>query len=62
MHEDGLTAVGLQADLDWYEGRLSQSFELKVRDHIGEATDFKTMRILNRVVTLTDEGLTATPS
>ena len=28
-HGDYLTAMGLRADLDWYEERLGQSFELK---------------------------------
>ena len=49
--------MGLRADLDWYEKRLGQSFELKINGRIGEDTDLKTVRILNRIVTLTDEGL-----
>ena len=49
--------MGRQADLDWYEERLGQSFELKIRGRIGEGTTLKTMHILNRIVTLTDEGL-----
>ena len=57
VHGDDLTAMGVRADLDWYEERLGQSFELKIRGRIGEDTTLKTMRILNRIVTLTDEGL-----
>ena len=54
---DDLTAMGLRADPDWYEERLGQSFELKIRGRIGEDTDLKTMRILNRIGTLTGGGL-----
>ena len=53
IHGDDLTAMGLQADLDWYEGWLGQSFELEIRSRIGDDTE----RSLNRAVTLTDEGL-----
>ena len=56
VHGDDLTAMGLQTDLDWYEERLGQIFELKIRGRIGEDTELKTICILNRVVTLTDEG------
>ena len=49
--------MGARADLDWYEERLGQSFEVKIRRRVGEDTTLKTMRILNRIVTLTDEGL-----
>ena len=57
VHGDDLTAMRLRADLDWYEERLGQSLEVKIRGRIGEDTTLKTMRILNRIVTLTDEGL-----
>jgi hypothetical protein len=53
VHGDDLTALGLQPDLDWYEKELAKSFELKIRGRIGENTELKTMRILNRIVTLT---------
>ena len=56
MHGDDLAAMGLRADLDWYKERPGQSFELKIRGRICEDTDPKPMRILNRIVTLTDEG------
>ena len=48
--------MGLQTDLDWYEQQLGQFFELKIRVRTGDDTKLKTMRILNRVVTPTDEG------
>ena len=57
VHGDDLTALGLQPDLEWYEKELAKSFELKIRGRIGENTELKTMKILNRIVTLTPEGL-----
>ena len=57
VHIDDLTALGVQADLDWYETELAKSFELKIRGRIGENTDLKTMLIQNRIVTLTPERL-----
>ena len=48
VHGDHLTAMGLQAGLDWYKGRLGQSFKLKICGRIGKDTNLKTMRILNR--------------
>ena len=57
VHEDDLTALGPQADLDWHEKTPAKLFELKIRGRIGKNIKFKTMRILNRIVTLTPEGL-----
>ena len=48
VHGDDLTAMGLQTDLHWYEERPGQFFELQIRGRIGEDTELKTMRILNR--------------
>ena len=56
-HGHDLTAFGLQPDLDRYEKELAKSFELKIRGRFGKNTEVKTMRILNRIVTLTPEGL-----
>ena len=56
-HGDDMTAMGLRADLDCYEERPGQSFELKIRGRIGENTELKSMCLLNRVVILTDKRL-----
>ena len=57
VHGNDLTALGLQPDLAWYEKELAKSFQLKLRRCIGEDTELKTVRILNRIFTLTPEGL-----
>ena len=57
VHGDDLTALGIHPDLDVYEKELAKSSELKIKGRIGEKTELKTMRILNRIVTLTPEGL-----
>ena len=57
VHEDDLTAMGLQADLDWYESELGKSFKLKIRSRLGENYEFKETRILNRIITLTEKGI-----
>ena len=49
--------MGTNGMIDWYEKELAKSFELEIRGLIGENTESKTMRILNRIVTLTPEGL-----
>ena len=58
VHGDDLTALGKTGDLDWYEEALSKAFQIKVRGRMGENTDCKEMRILNRIVRLTPEGIT----
>ena len=57
VHGDDFTALGLQKDLDWYQAELAQHFGIKDRGRMGENTDCKQLRILNRIITLTDEGL-----
>merc|ERR1712002_1339778 len=44
--------------LDWFRERIAANFEVKFRGRLGPAeTDEKAIRILNRVVTWTKEGL-----
>ena len=57
VHGDDLTAMGLSKDLDWYEAELAKSFKLKVRGRLGEDCELKDMRILNRIITLTEHGV-----
>ena len=59
MHGDDFTALGLDDDLDWYETEFAKHFELKIRGRIGEGCGGENeIRILNRIVRLTPEGLT----
>ena len=58
VHGDDFTALGLGEDLDWYESQLKSAFEIKVRGRMSEEDgDDREMRILNRIVRLTDQGL-----
>ena len=58
VHGDDFNALGLQADLDWYESQLSGFFEIKVRGRMGPGGDCTEIKILNRILRLTDQGLT----
>ena len=57
VHGDDLNALGLKADLDWYEAQLAKCFKPKIQGILGEICQLKEMRILNRIITLTEEGL-----
>ena len=52
VHGDDFTALAVDADLDWYESKLAESFELTLRGRLGEGTSAKEIRILNRVVSI----------
>ena len=44
--------------LNWYEGELQKSFEIKFRGRLGEGCQGpQEIRILNRVVSINSEGL-----
>ena len=57
VHGDDCTALGVDESIDKLEAGLKALFELKVRGRIGEHLPLKEMRMLNRIVTLTDKGL-----
>ena len=58
VHGDDFTSLGIQSDLDWMEQELAKHFELKLRGRIGEGCpEPQQIRILNRILTLTKEGL-----
>ena len=59
VHGDDFTALGCDAELDWYEKKLAENFELKIRGRVGEGcSGDNEIRILNRIVRLTPNGLT----
>lgn len=59
VHGDGFTALGTDADLDWYEQALQESFEIQLRGRLGEGCPGpQEIRILNRVVSVDSNGLT----
>ena len=58
VHGDDFTTLASDADMDWYEGELKKSFEIKVRGRLGlGCTGPQEIKILNRIVRWTTEGL-----
>ena len=59
VHGDDFTALADDDNLNWYENKLRESFEIKVRGRLGEGCEGpQQIKNLNRVVTLDDDGLT----
>ena len=56
VHGDDFTSLGSDAALDWMEGEMAKSFELKLRGRLGRDLPGE-LRILNRIVRITDTGL-----
>ena len=58
VHGDDFTCLGPRAEIVKYEDELASRFEIKRRGHIGECDGcVKEIRILNRILRLTDAGL-----
>ena len=58
VHGDDFTTLGLDEDIDWFEGKLQESFEIKIRGRLGEGCKGpQEIRILNRVVSVDESGL-----
>ena len=57
VHGDDFTALGTDDDLDWYTAELEKVFEIKVRGRLGEGTADTEIRILNRVIRITSQGV-----
>jgi hypothetical protein len=57
VHGDDFTAVGIDDSIEKLEAGLKASFDIKIRRSIGGHLPLKEMRILNRIVTLTDKGI-----
>jgi len=59
VHGDDFTALGTDEQLDWYTAAMQGEFDIKIRGRLGSGPkDDKEIRILNRVVRWTPEGLT----
>ena len=58
MHGDDFTNLGYKESLDWFRGEISKRYEVKFRARLGpEKGDDKSVRILNRIVSWTSEGI-----
>ena len=58
VHGDDFTCLGPKAEIVKYEDELASRFEIKRRGHVGESDGcVREIRILNRILRLTDDGL-----
>ena len=58
VHGDDFTVLGKEQQLDWFREQIAARFEVKFRGRLGPTdSDDKAIRILNRVVTWTSEGI-----
>ena len=58
VHGDDFTVLGPETQLNWFREEIKRRFEVKFRGRLGpEDKDEKAIRILNRVVTWTTEGI-----
>lgn len=58
VHGDDFTVLGDEEQLDWFRTKIAERFEVKFRARLGPGErDDKTVRILNRIVTWTEEGI-----
>ena len=58
VHGDDFTALGTDDALDKYEAGLKKNFECKIRGRLGlDEKDDKEIRLLNRIIRITDQGL-----
>ena len=59
VHGDDLTALGTPDMLDLYEAALQQNVDVKIRGRLGgHEDDLKEIRVLNRTIRVTSQGLT----
>jgi len=58
IYGDDFTILGLESELDWFKSQITKRFEVKHRGRLGpQLKDDKSIRILNRIVEWTDEGI-----
>ena len=58
VHGDDFTALGTTEGLSKYEAGMKKTFECKMKGRLGRGRDdLKEMRVLNRIVRITDDGL-----
>ena len=58
IHGDDFTILGNELDLDWFRDEISAKFEVKFRARLGRGSDDdKSVRLLNRVIEWTSEGI-----
>jgi len=62
VYGDDFTALAEESQLNWFKAKINENFETKHRARLGpESKDDKAVRILNRIVTWTEDGLKYEP-
>ena len=61
VHGDDFTVLGCTKSLDWFRGRIQARFEVKFKARLGPQEPTQSVRVLNRIVTWTSEGLVYEP-
>ncbi len=58
VHGDDFTVLGFEEELNWFREKMEARYEVKFRGRLGPGKeDDKAIRILNRVVEWTEEGI-----
>ena len=58
VHGDDFTFLGTDSSLDWIQTRIQEHYEVKIRGRLGpHPKDDKVIRILNRIVEWTQDGV-----
>ena len=57
VHGDDFNALAVKAELDWYEIELAKHFEIKIRGRMGPGGTCEQIKIFNRILALTADGL-----
>ena len=57
IHGDDYVSVGKDQDLQWLKKELEQTYGLKTQALGPETQDLKQVRVLNRIITLKNEGI-----
>lgn len=58
VHGDDFTILGHLVPIDWFKKRMESKYDIKHRGHIGPHRTYeKSLRILNRIVEWTEEGI-----
>ena len=57
VHGDDFTAMGTDVELDLYTKEFEKVFEIKIRGRLGEGRIDQEIRILNRIVRITPNGV-----
>ena len=60
VHGDDFTLLGSDCDLDWFERKIKEEFEVKIRGRLGpggKKAEDQSIRILNRIIEWNREGV-----